>query len=256
MAFGETIKAIRSMLGFSQEEFAALLGTSKQVLSRYETNQRVPKISIVVEFAEKLHLPVSVLSDNSVTIADLEKFKMNIYAAVQSGQQKPEQRPHTANIPVEPAMKAPKSRALESHESVRMSTNITPMIKVPLLSNFASAGPGYELMEDLGDCEPLSIPDTKENRKADYAVRVKGDSMEPEVLDGDIVLVRSQPAVYAGEIGLFILNGNGYVKRYDEGWLVSLNDECADIDLSKLGTEDYFACVGKVVGVLKHSNPK
>jgi transcriptional regulator with XRE-family HTH domain len=38
----------------SQDEFAAILGTSKQVLSRYETNQRAPKIPTVREYAEKL----------------------------------------------------------------------------------------------------------------------------------------------------------------------------------------------------------
>ena len=44
--FGEKLKEIRKSRNMTQENFAELLGTSKQVISRYETNQRIPKISI------------------------------------------------------------------------------------------------------------------------------------------------------------------------------------------------------------------
>ena len=37
MEFGDILKQIRRELGLSQDELAALLGTTKQVLSRYET---------------------------------------------------------------------------------------------------------------------------------------------------------------------------------------------------------------------------
>ncbi len=43
--FGERLRQIRKELGESQDEFAARIGTSKQVLSRYEIGQRVSKIS-------------------------------------------------------------------------------------------------------------------------------------------------------------------------------------------------------------------
>ena len=45
----------------SQEELAALLGTSKQVISRYETGQRSPKITVASEYAAKLGVPISAL---------------------------------------------------------------------------------------------------------------------------------------------------------------------------------------------------
>ena len=46
----------------SQDDFALLLGTSKQVISRYETGQRSPKVSIVAAYAEKLGVSISVLT--------------------------------------------------------------------------------------------------------------------------------------------------------------------------------------------------
>ena len=57
----------------TRDEFAALLGSSKQVLSRYETNQRAPKITLVRQYAEKLNVSVDYLlgdSEDEVLYAD------------------------------------------------------------------------------------------------------------------------------------------------------------------------------------------
>lgn len=59
--FGDRLKQIRLDRNMSQEEFALLLGTSKQVISRYETNQRTPKITVANEYAEKLGVPLNLL---------------------------------------------------------------------------------------------------------------------------------------------------------------------------------------------------
>ena len=58
---GYTLKRIRAGMGLSQTEFARIVGSSKQVVSRYENNQRVPKFTTVVEFAEKLGIPLTSL---------------------------------------------------------------------------------------------------------------------------------------------------------------------------------------------------
>ena len=62
MEFGDILKAVRRERGLSQDEMAALLGTTKQVISRYETKQRVPKLSIVSGYALKLGIPLSMLT--------------------------------------------------------------------------------------------------------------------------------------------------------------------------------------------------
>ncbi len=62
MEFGDILRRIRKERGLSQDEFAALLGTTKQVISRYETKQRTPRISVVEDYARKLGLPVSALT--------------------------------------------------------------------------------------------------------------------------------------------------------------------------------------------------
>lgn len=76
-----------------------------------------------------------------------------------------------------------------------------------------SAGCGFEL--DEGDnWETIEISDTPEARRADYALTISGSSMEPVYYDGDIVLVKEQETVEMGQIGIFILDGSGYIKKY------------------------------------------
>lgn len=57
--FGERLKAYRDERDMSQQDLADILGTTKQVLSRYETGQRDPKLTTVSEYASKLNLPIS-----------------------------------------------------------------------------------------------------------------------------------------------------------------------------------------------------
>jgi len=65
IAFGDRLREIRREMGLSQEEFAKRLGTSKQVLSRYETNQRAPKITLASEYAEKLGVSLDYMLGDS-----------------------------------------------------------------------------------------------------------------------------------------------------------------------------------------------
>jgi transcriptional regulator with XRE-family HTH domain len=62
MEFGDILKQIRRERGLSQDELAALLGTTKQVLSRYETKKRVPRLSVVADYAQKLGIPLSLFA--------------------------------------------------------------------------------------------------------------------------------------------------------------------------------------------------
>ena len=61
LIFGENLKKIREEKGFSQEDFAKLLGSSKQVISRYENNKRTPKITVAADYANILNIPIGAL---------------------------------------------------------------------------------------------------------------------------------------------------------------------------------------------------
>ena len=84
---------------------------------------------------------------------------------------------------------------------------------------------------------------------ADFGVRVAGDSMEPLYLNGQIIWIHKQDTLEEGEIGIFFLDGEAYVKKYhqtDSGiQLISLNSKYSPINVSSESTLKTF---GKVVG--------
>ena len=57
--FGYILRKIRIERGLTQTKFAEMLGTSKQVVSRYENNQRCPKVTTAAEFAKRLGVPLA-----------------------------------------------------------------------------------------------------------------------------------------------------------------------------------------------------
>lgn len=121
---------------------------------------------------------------------------------------------------------------------------LAEVFEIPYLLQPASAGPGQIADDEITD----KIPVLRNvwTAKADYALRVSGRSMEPDVQDGDIVLVRSQPAVHIGEIGIFIQDSQRYIKVFRGNYLESLNPECENIM-----PNETTRCIGWVIGVLK-----
>ena len=81
--------------------------------------------------------------------------------------------------------------------------------------------------------------------EADYAVRIRGDSMTPRFVDGQIVFVKDQGLLETGDIGIFGLDGDAYIKKLGHGTLLSLNERYKPIAI-----RDYqsFHIFGKVVG--------
>ncbi len=122
-----------------------------------------------------------------------------------------------------------------------------------------SAGTGAYLFESEGAIKRdgyfdsvtttiINIPDNKETAEADFALRIKGNSMEPKYRDGDVLLVEECDSVEYGELGIFTLDGEGYFKKFGGDRLISLNPEYADIMLKNFNE---VACCGRVVGKLK-----
>jgi SOS-response transcriptional repressor LexA/DNA-binding Xre family transcriptional regulator len=109
-----------------------------------------------------------------------------------------------------------------------------------------SAGPGVYLDDSLA--ETISIPVNEKTERATFALKVKGDSMEPRYYDGDVLLVEDTSSVGVGELGIFILDGNGYFKRFGGDRLVSINPKYDDILLKNYVEA---VCCGRVVGRLK-----
>lgn len=109
-----------------------------------------------------------------------------------------------------------------------------------------SAGTGVYLHDD--HAEQIKVPANSKTLRANYALKVDGDSMEPCFHSGDIVLVETQPSVEVGEVGIFIYEGEAYLKEFGGDRLISLNPKYED----KIITDfDSFYCKGRVFAKLK-----
>ena len=119
-------------------------------------------------------------------------------------------------------------------------------IDIPFSTLLVSAGLG-DFLEQDGTQETINVPATPTTRRADFAVRVDGDSMEPMYSDGDIVLVKQEQEVPEGQVGIFEVNGSGYIKKVGHRRLISMNENYDDILISP---DDSVHCFGLVIGKL------
>ena len=116
------------------------------------------------------------------------------------------------------------------------------MITRPFYTVSVSAGFGNPL--DESPEEEVEIIDTPENRRGSFVVRVSGDSMLPEFHDGDMVLVEKDARMEIGDIGIFVLNGESFIKKQGVDELISLNPSYPPTHYSM---SDSIICCGKVI---------
>ena len=109
-----------------------------------------------------------------------------------------------------------------------------------------SAGTGVYLTDT--ESVDINIPDNPDTYAADFALRIKGNSMDPKYRDGDVLLIEECDSVEYGELGIFILDGDGYFKKFGGDRLISLNPDYEPIMLRNF---EEITCCGRVVGKLK-----
>ena len=115
----------------------------------------------------------------------------------------------------------------------------------PIYRDPAAAGVPLDASPDW---ETVDFPAGDVPKEALFGVRIQGDSMEPAYKDGDIVFIHKQDEpVREGEIGVFSLNGEGYMKRLGHKELESLNPKYPAIPIRQY---DDLRCFGKVLGKL------
>jgi len=106
----------------------------------------------------------------------------------------------------------------------------------------ASAGHGFHL--DSDNYEEIELDDAMPS-VADYAIHIGGDSMLPRFVNGQMVFIKEQRTLDTGEIGIFALNGESFIKKLGRGELLSLNPKYKPIPINEF---DSFYILGKVLG--------
>ena len=272
---GDRIKELRTEKDIFQQQLADKLGVSKSTVAMWETNKREPDIGILNKLADFFNCSIDYLlertndrTDESVldkALAidiDLLQKHGNLLDA-QKAQDERDGGLSVEQLFADTVTRSEiehitKFRSLDSYGKRAVSSVLDVEYErcqsgeaeegtvryITINRSFlsASAGAGEYLNE--GNYEPREFPDTPQARQADVVIPVSGRSMEPLFHDGDELYVRKQPSVEVGEIGIFVKNGEGFVKQAGEDRLISLNPEYDDIYTNG----EPIMCFGKVIG--------
>lgn len=98
-----------------------------------------------------------------------------------------------------------KSDLIENKSQEQTPPRHAKGFRIPVLGRVA-AGIPIEAVTDIDDWE--EIPESMAKTGEYFALRIQGDSMLPEIRQGDIVIVQKQPCVESGEIAIVLINGN------------------------------------------------
>lgn len=193
---GSRIRAARKARKITMDGFSELLAgygvfAKRSAISKWEQGDSVPSAYQLIAIAQALRLEDRIsyfmnVSDQSLNMTGLQKLEEYRNDLIASGRYK---------LP-------------------RASEQVAEKITVPLGSLPVSAGPGEYL--DWMSFEEHEFPVGVVPAGTDYALYVSGDSMEPIYKDGQIVYVQKCEEILPGEVGIFVVDGTGYVKEYRE----------------------------------------
>ena len=233
MTFGERLIKARESIGFNQKQLAEKLGITPTRLNYWEKNKRQPGVEMIKKLSDVLHVSADVLIGTNLT-AQHKQFTANEINHIKKYRSLDD---HGKKI-VDLVLNEELERATEATKE-----DLAPKYKPALYSTQKfSAGTGTYLGVD--DFETILIQDNEATKKVKFCGSVKGNSMEPLYHDGDILMVSNEP-VEIGDIGIFTLDGNGYVKKRGINDLISLNP-----DYDPIPMDDTIKCNGKVIGIL------
>lgn len=123
-------------------------------------------------------------------------------------------------------------------------------LQIPVLGTVA-AGIPISAVEDILDYE--EVPQSWESQGEFFGLRIKGDSMKPDINDGDTVIVRQQSTANNGDVVIALVNGDDATckkfEKLDNGiMLISNNSEYSPMYFSNEEvTTKPVVIIGRVV---------
>ena len=228
------LKAIRNKKGVTQKEAADALGISPNTYKNYEQGMREPNNDMLCKIADYFKVTTDYLlgRERQVNPMDLLIAQSDLTPEAQ-------EELYIALPPEAQALVLQVMRLMKENHRRRQAEK-PPTIWIKRHQNKAAAGFGYDL--SVGDeWHDVEVTDTPEAREADFAVEIDGDSMEPDYHDGDLALIKLDPDVEVGKVGLFIVGSMGYIKERGKKCLISRNPDYPNI-------EGEARCIGLVIG--------
>ena len=244
---GNQIKTFRKSAGFTQDELAKRLNTTKQTISRYEKGDRKANQDMLFELCD-------------IFGVSIDDFFPSQNEALQSPTASPIQTIYDELKPprqVKVLTYAERQLKEQNEEETKINevSEVISLYQVEVVSETAAAcGFNYGFGYDDTDRETIEVDE--QPPRHDIATKVSGDSMQPDYQDGDILyLVDKGLTTYNGDLAVIAYGDRSYFKKiYTENGrlrLVSLNDKYEDIILDFPPAEDTHIKIYAVVGVYR-----
>ena len=245
---GNQIKTFRKSAGFTQDELAKRLNTTKQTISRYEKGDRKANQDMLFELCDIFGVSIDDFfpSQNEVLQSPTTSPIQTIYDQLEDDRQKKV---------VTYAEKQLNEQRNKEETKINEVSEVISLYQVEVVSETAAAcGFNYGFGYDDTDRETIEVDE--QPPRHDIATKVSGDSMQPDYQDGDILyLVDKGLTTYNGDLAVIAYGDRSYFKKiYTENGrlrLVSLNDKYEDIILDFPPAEDTHIKIYAVVGVYR-----
>lgn len=252
MKLGDKIKQFRIEKKLTMQQLADLSGKSKGYISLLEkginpqTRKPIePSLEAIQSIAKALNVDLEDLISDTEDVIRLPKLNNSIIKKITN---------ITKQLNIENQNKTYQYAKNLLHFQNRTVQGVSIKYKPKelteiLVTEKVAAGVGYS----YGNNEVTSFyTDREDLMQYDMATRVFGDSMEPELSDGDIILLKQGYDNVNGDIYVIDYDGKSYVKKlYNDGnrfVLKSINKKYSDIIIYTSDIQDtYFNIVGKVI---------
>lgn len=234
---GQQIKLHRKRNGWSQVELAKILGVGKSTIANYEKGYRSPRQNTIFQLADVFNVSV----DDLFPAINAETPSTSPVQAIYDQLTPPRQAKALTYL---------EKQLLEQNEEETKKNEVSEVIQLYVYDYYdhaASAGTG-QYLNDVR-VEQIELPIDVD---ADFVIPIKGDSMEPDYYDGDLVFIQTSVDLNNGVIGVFNYNGEAYIKQLvidtEQAYLHSLNPKYKDMPITP---ETDFRIIGEVVGRYK-----
>lgn len=235
---GENIKQYRLQNGWTQQELGSKIGMSKNAIGNYEKGFRSPKKDTMFDLANAFNVSIDDL------FPPIQKDSSSNTPKIQTiyDELKP---PRQAKV-LTYAEKQLKEQRNEQSQPTEVS-EVIQLYSYDYYDHPASAGTG-QYLNDVR-VERIELP---VDIDADFVIPIKGDSMEPDYHDGDLVFIQTSVDLNNGVIGVFNYNGDAYIKQLvidkDQAYLHSLNPVYKDMPITP---DTDFRIIGEVVDLYR-----
>jgi len=235
---GTQIKTFRKSAGFTQDELAKRLNTTKQTISRYEKGDRKANQDMLFELCDILGVSIDDFfpsqNDSSSNTSQIQ----TIYDKL---------TPPRQNKVLTYAEKQLNEQRNEEETKINEVSEAIQLYSYDYYDHPASAGTG-QYLNDVR-VEQIELP---VDIDADFVIPIKGDSMEPDYHDGDLVFIQTSVDLNDGVIGVFNYNGDAYIKQLvidkEQAYLHSLNPAYKDMPITP---DTDFRIIGEVVDLYR-----